>query len=50
MGLFDDDDDIIDDLFIMDMLDEDERKKKKKDKEQDTDKDKNKKKGLFGLF
>ncbi len=49
MGLFDDDDDIIDDLFIMDMLDEDE-KKKKKDKDQDNDKDKNKKKGLFGLF
>ncbi len=49
MGLFDDDDDIIDDLFIMDMFDEDE-KKKKKDKDQNNDKDKDKKKGLFGLF
>lgn len=49
MGIFDDDDDIIDDLFIMDMIDEDE-KKKKKDKDQDSDKDKDKKKGLFGLF
>lgn len=53
MGLFDNDDDVIDDLFMMEMLDEEEkndRKKKGKDKDPNKDKDKDKKKGLFGIF